>query len=94
MNDKIHIVHPKGKNAVKIDAGKYEVMKKAILKSLEKSELTHTELLDSVNKIFNKSKTKFDGSVGWYMEWVKLDLEATKVIQRLSEKTPHKWKVS
>ena len=31
MNDKIQLKHPKGKSAIKIDAGKYSLIKKAIL---------------------------------------------------------------
>jgi hypothetical protein len=94
MNEKIQLQHPAGKKAVKIDTDKYIVIKNAIIKSLKKKvELTHTELLDSVVDVLAKSKADFEGAVGWYMESVKLDLEATKIIERLFEKPPHKWKL-
>ena len=46
-------------------------------------ELTHSELLDKVNKGL---KGKFSGNISWYAETVKLDLEARKIIERTSSK--------
>ncbi len=94
MKEKIQLQHPAGKKAVKIDTDKYIVIKNAIVKSLKKkAELTHTELLGSVVDVLAKSKASFEGAVEWYMESVKLDLEATKIIERLSKRPPHKWKL-
>jgi hypothetical protein len=47
---------------------------------------------DAVLLDFRKNKTKFQGAVEWYMEGVKLHLEATKQIERLNEK-PLQWKL-
>jgi hypothetical protein len=95
MEDKIKLLHPGGKNAVKIDRKKYEILNKAILHCLAKKDaLTHTEMFEAVKAYFEKNKIVFEGSVQWYMESVKLHLEATKAIQRITEKIPHKWKLN
>ena len=94
MEQKIQLTHPAGKHAVRMDKNKYDIMRKAILHSLKSGPLKHKELLEKIQEGFQKNKTKFDGSVEWYMEGVKLDLEATKQIERLNEKPPHKWSIS
>ena len=76
-----------------MDKEKYAIIRKAILLSLKTGPLKHKELLKDILKNFKKNKIKFDGSVEWYMEGVKLDMEATKVIQRLNEKPPHLWSI-
>ncbi|HLQ42875.1 MAG TPA: hypothetical protein VK189_08510 [Thermoplasmata archaeon] len=80
MEEKILTLHPQGKRGVNISRSKYESMKKTILEILGKAELTHAELTAAVEK---KLKGKFDGSIPWYMEGTKLDLEARGVIQRI-----------
>lgn len=40
-------------------------------------------MLQAVSNYFEKNKTRFEVSVEWYMESVKLDLEARGLIQRL-----------
>lgn len=90
MENKIQLLHPAGKNAVKIDTEKYEVMSNAITQCLDKQSLTHKEMQEAINSYFKKKKIVFDGSVEWYMESVKLDLEAKKVVSRIKEGS--KWK--
>jgi hypothetical protein len=85
METKIQLLHPEGKNAFKIDAGKYEVMSNAISHCLIKQTLTHKEMLEAINAYFKKTKIEFYGSVEWYMESVKLDLEARKIVKRIKE---------
>ncbi len=80
MEEKILTLHPQGKRGVNISRSKYESMKKTILEILGKAELTHAELTAAVEK---RLKGKFDGSIPWYMEGTKLDLEARGVIQRI-----------
>ena len=82
---KILTKHPLGKSGRNIDKQKYEILKKAILSSLQKKELTHDELFDQLNKTL---KGKFSGNISWYGETVKLDLEARKTIERTSSKPP------
>jgi hypothetical protein len=80
MDDKILTLHPQGKKGVHIDRAKYETMKKTLLQLLGKKGLTHRELTDAAVKAL---KGKFEGSIPWYMEATKLDLEARKVIERV-----------
>jgi hypothetical protein len=91
--EKIQLLHPAGKKNVRMDRKKYDVMRMAILRSLRTGPLRHKELLEAILNDFKKCNTKFDGAVEWYMEGVKLDLEATKQIKRLNEKPPHKWSI-
>ena len=95
MEQKIQLKHPAGKKAVSMDKVKYDTLKSYILTNLkEQGETTHTELLQSVTKDFKKDKVKFSGSVEWHMEWVKLDLEARKVIKRIADKSPIKFSLN
>jgi len=80
MDEKILTLHPKGKKGVHIDRTKYEAMKKTVLQLLGKKGLTHDELTHAVTRTL---KGKFDGSIPWYMEATKLDLEARRVIERV-----------
>lgn len=86
MDDKILTRHPQGKKGVNISRAKYETMKKTILEVLRNGGLTHHELIHAVER---KLKGKFEGSIPWYMESTKLDLEAGSVIERVAgEKHP------
>jgi len=92
MEQKIQLTHPAGKKAVSMAKGKYDVLKKILLNRLEtKGESTHAEILQTITEDFKKNKTKFEGSVEWNMEWVKLDLEARKEIKRTGDKSPIKF---
>ena len=73
-------MHPQGKRGVNISRAKYETMKKTILEVLPNGGLRHHELTFAVE---SKLKGKFDGSIPWYMEGTKLDLEARSVIERV-----------
>lgn len=87
--EKILTKHPLNKRGVNISKEKYETLKKAILAALQKKELTHTELFDRLNKSL---ENKFSGSISWYAETVKLDLEARKIVERTSAK-PQKYRL-
>ena len=94
MEQKVQLLHPAGKKAVRMDIGKYTIMKKALLNGLkQKGELTHTEILHAIILNFKRNKIKFEGSVEWYMESVKLDLEAGKLIERVSDKKQLKFRL-
>jgi hypothetical protein len=86
---KILTKHPLGKSGKNIDKQKYETLKKAILSTLRRKELTHTELFKQLNKNLNQ---KFSGNISWYGETVKLDLEARKIMGRTSSK-PQKYRL-
>jgi hypothetical protein len=38
-----------------------------------------------------EKKIRFDGSLNWYLEWVKLDLEAQGIIKRIAKTAPQKY---
>jgi len=80
MEEKIRTLHPQGKHGVNISKAKYKAMKKTILEVLRKGGLTHHELTHAVERML---KGKFEGSISWYMESTKLDLEARGVIERV-----------
>lgn len=95
MEQKISLKHPTGKKAISMDKEKYGVIEKSLLICLEeKSEATHKEILNTITEDFKKNKIKFEGSVEWHMEWVKLDLEARKKITRIADTTPIKFKLT
>lgn len=94
MEQKIQLKHPAGKQAVRIDKTKYEVLSKSIFRVLKNKTLTHKELLEAIIQDFKKHKIKFDGSIEWYMESVKLDLEANKILCRIKDKTQPKFKLA
>jgi hypothetical protein len=93
MEQKIQLLHPAGKHAVRIAKNKYNTIEKAVFSSLEKGELTHTEMLEAVTGNFKKYKINFEGSVEWYMESVKLHLEALKMIERVPDKSRLKFRL-
>ncbi len=80
MEEKILTLHPQGKKGVNISKARYELMRKTILYALgKKREASRTELGEAVE---SSLKDKFEGSIPWYFEATKLDLEARKVIER------------
>ena len=87
--EKILTRHPRGKAGRNISKETYDLFKQAIEGVLRTKELTHTELMDQLNK---KLKGKFTGNISWYSETVKLDLEARKAIERTSSK-PQRYRL-
>ena len=74
MVDKIQTLHPAtDKTGVNIDISKYEQIKVAMILVLERDGgKNFVELVDAIKT----ELPKFDGSINWYAESVKLDLEA------------------
>lgn len=66
-----------------IAKNRYDLMRATITSILKGKRLTHDELTAAVE---NALKGTFGGSIPWYMESVKLDLEARKVIERIAGK--------
>lgn len=95
MEQKIQLKHPEGKKAVRMDKLKYDVLKKALLNHLKKNgESTHSEIWHAIEEDFKKNKTEFDGSVQWHTEWVKLDLQANKILERVQGTSPQKYSLT
>lgn len=93
MDNKIQLEHPNGKNAIRIDIEKYELLSESIKSCLSNTALTHKELFQAVTIDFKNKNVIFSGSVEWYMESVKLDLEAKKVIERYKDGKYFKFKI-
>jgi hypothetical protein len=80
MEDKILALHPEeNKSSVNISRQKYQLVKEAIVTSLQTDnemtfkEMTFKELTENVQA---QLMGRFDGSIPWYVTTVKLDLEA------------------
>ncbi len=87
---KVLTLHPQGKKGRAIDSIKYALTRQAILECLEKEEMTQDEL---VRCVAGRLEGKFEGSKGWYMESVKLDLEARKLIERYKAKPYDRYRI-
>jgi len=89
---KIQLRHPQGKKAVSINKDKYDILIPETIKYLtEKKDGTFSEISKSIAQSFKDKKIIFDGSLNWYLEWVKLDLEARQIITRVPKTSPQKY---
>ena len=85
-------MHPQGKKAVSISQAKYDLLKAGIVRHLTKNGAgTFADISKSIAQDLKEKKIKFEGSMNWYLEWVKLDLEARKIIGRVPKTSPHKY---
>ena len=92
MEQKIQLQHPQGKKAVSISKDKYELLKTEIVEYLTKNaDATFSDISKAIAHDFKEKKIKFDGSLMWYLEWVKLDLEAKQIITRVPKTSPQKY---
>lgn len=86
MNERILTLHPAGKQGVRIDRVKYDLIKQAIVANLEqRGEIPFGELGEAVAA---QMVAPFDGSIGWYTTTIKLDLEARGVVERVPGRSP------
>ena len=85
-------LHPQaGKSGVNISKQKYEMMRDTIIDIIALSgEFNFSGLPDAVNRRLNGS---FNGSIGWYVTTVKLDLEARRVIERVPSSRPQRLRL-
>lgn len=88
--EKVLTLHPLGKKGRRIERHKYELTRQAILQCLENGDMTQDEL---VRCAVQRLEGSFEGSKGWYMESVKLDLEARKVIERYRSKPRDRYRI-
>ena len=88
-DEKIQLRHPGGKEAVRISREKYELLRSSLESVLRKAKAaSHAELVKAVSRELKARRVVFDGSVAWYLEWVKLDMEARKLLKRLPDSSP------
>jgi hypothetical protein len=94
MEEKIQLRHPQGKKAVRISKEKYDRLKALLVAHLRKEEsATLGNIAAAMKNEFRKRRTTFEGSLPWYLEWVKLDLEARKIITRVAGTSPQKYRI-
>ena len=76
----------------RVDAEKYEAMRKTMMKVLPRKApgLTQQEMWDALVRAAPKSLFRDRGKVGWWMKSVQLDLEARKIVAREDTK-PLRW---
>ena len=91
MAEKIMTLHPAGKQGVNIDKRKYDMVRQEIEEALQAQPgATFSELTDAVGQ---RIGDVFDGSVGWYVTSVKLDLEARGVLERVDGRSPQRLRL-
>ena len=89
--EKIMTLHPAGKQGVNIDKRKYDIVQQAVEETLQTQPgATFSELNDAVGQLIGDV---FDGSVGWYVTSVKLDLEARGVLERIDGRSPQRLRL-
>lgn len=83
--EKILTLHPDpNKKGVNIDLEKYNIMKETYFKVLTGGAcMNHTDLMKAISFELDG---RFEGSVFWYAEVLKLDLEARNLLRRSTEK--------
>ena len=81
MNDKIITFHPNGKQVVRINKNKYDIIRESIIQAIQSKPFSFTDITKFVK---NELGQTFDGSINWYTVTVKLDLEARNEIYRNS----------
>lgn len=90
MSEKILTLHPAGKSGVRIDRAKYDSVRTALAAIVTSgAELSHAELTHGVELAL---RDRFEGSIPWYTEAVKLDLEARGVLLRVAGPAGPRWK--
>ncbi|QOI96491.1 MAG: hypothetical protein HRU69_02875 [Flammeovirgaceae bacterium] len=93
--EKIQLKHPQGKKAVSINKDKYDLLSTETIQYLaEKKDGSFLEMKKSIAQSFKDKKIIFNGSLNWYLEWVKLDLEARQIISRVPKTLPQKYKLT
>ena len=88
MEEKILTLHPAGKQGVNISRTKYDAIRAAMLAVLDSEpDLPFRDLPAAVE---TQLVVPFDGSIGWYVTTVKLDLEARGLIERVPGSSPQR----
>ncbi len=92
MDEQIMTLNPAGKAGVTISRDKYDLVRAVILDTIhDYGELTFLELFSLV---IQKLTGNFDGSIGWYVTTVKLDLEARGLIERNTATLPQRLRLA
>jgi len=81
-------------HTARVDRGKYEAMRRALLKVLPRKMpgLTQKEMFEAVKAHLPESLFPGGAKAGWWAKTVQLDLEAKQVIIRSTEIKPIRWR--
>jgi hypothetical protein len=92
MNDETHVqtLRPDGEPGENILKSTYEQVSAAVQTALNGRELTSDELVDECRVMLGDD---FEGSVEWYVETVRLDLQARKVIEPVPDSQPSRFQL-
>ncbi|MFQ6020018.1 MAG: hypothetical protein ACE5KW_04605, partial [Dehalococcoidia bacterium] len=84
--------HPEKKKGVNISRNKYDAIRASIIECLQAERgLTYTELAKQVERTL---QGRFEGSIRWYVEAVKLDLEARRIVERIPRTRPQLYRLT
>lgn len=83
-------LHPAREKGVNIETEKYDWFRAAIVARLQRGELTYTDLAESIRDELGGS---FKGSVTWYVETLKQDLQARSIIERVPQTRPQRYRL-
>jgi hypothetical protein len=98
----ITTLHPAGKAGVSVEKWKYERVRSAILGVLAEAGQDGVRFMPSakdpspglMDLVAPRLGEDWDGSVGWYVTAVKLDLEARNEIRRVPGVTPQRVRLA
>jgi hypothetical protein len=93
MADTVQLAHPDPlKKGAIIDKEKYEIVRETIIGIIKDQETISFKdlLVEGENQLV---RIHFDGSPSWYCTWVKLDLEAKQIIERIKGSGPQKLRL-
>jgi phosphoribosylformimino-5-aminoimidazole carboxamide ribotide isomerase len=91
--DRVQLLHPQaGKRAPRIATRSYEAIRTALLRvvTADAGGVALAEIAPQVEEALDPAARQELGSVGWYTEWVRLDLEARGLIERISGSRPQR----
>ena len=92
MESTVYTEHPDpAKKGVNINRDKYEVIHEAIVETMKGAGPVSLKAMTTGVK--NKLAGTFDGSVGWYVTTVKLDMESKGELVCDRTKSPHEHRL-
>jgi hypothetical protein len=92
-DETIKALHPDSdKQGTNINRAKYDTMRAVLLDAIRaRNEITFHELRSAAEQ---QLAGRFDGSIGWYVTTVKLDLEARGLIERVPKSSPQRLRLA
>jgi hypothetical protein len=90
----IRLRHPLDRKAIRMDEEKYDLLKPAMLKDLRSAgRVTFRAMSVAVEADLRTARRAFSGPIPWHVEWIRLDLEARRIIRRAQKTIPHQYEL-